>query len=133
MGVAVGEEPTWAMSRDYETPLQLARSASAFGVRDSLFLGQVSTNGQLQQQYAGLFNGTSNTIDFQIEEGAALQTICDLSVGDNCDPTDLATFKAGGTNFNVFCGEVRAGAFVGNAVPCPQGSVCNAEGECTAF
>jgi hypothetical protein len=126
MGVAVGEEPTWAISRDYERPLELPRAAAVFGVRDSLFLGQVSTNGQLQAQYSGLFNGTTNTIDFQIAEGAALQTICDLSVGDNCDATDLAMFKAGGVNFNVFCGEVRKGIFVGNPVPCPNGSVCNA-------
>jgi len=133
MGVAVGEEPTWAMNRDYEAPLVAERVGSAFGLRPEQFLGEIQVNSALQAQYGSLGSGSGSTADFQIVEGAALSTICDLSLGDDCNAADLATFEAGGTNFQFFCGEVRNGFFVGNAVPCPNNSTCNAEGECTTF
>jgi hypothetical protein len=125
MGVAVGEEPTWAMNRDYEAPLSEARVGAAFGLRGEVFSGEIQVNDVLVTQYGNLGNGTTSTVDFQVAEGAALETTCELSLGDACNAQDLATFEAGGVNFNVFCGEVRNGIYVGGPVPCAGNTVCN--------
>ena len=133
MGVVLGVEPTWALNRNYEAPLPAERVGATFGLRPEQFVGEIQVNSTLQAAYGSLSAGTSSTVDFQIAEGTALDTICQLSLGDDCNAADLAEFDQFGTNFAVFCGEVRNGAYVGNAVPCPNGSTCNAEGECTAF
>jgi hypothetical protein len=125
MTVAVGEEPTWAMNRDYEAPLSEARVGATFGLRGEVFTGEIQVNDVLVTQYGNLGNGTTSTVDFQVAEGAALETTCELSLGDACNAQDLATFEAGGVNFNVFCGEVRNGIYVGGPVPCAGNTVCN--------
>jgi hypothetical protein len=127
MGVAVGEEPTWALNRDYETPLSIDRVGADFGLRGEVFVGEVQVNDALQEAYSSLGNGTSSTVDFQIVEGAALETNCELGQGDPCNAVDLANFEAGNNNFDGtgFCGQIRNGFYVGGPVPCPQGSACD--------
>jgi hypothetical protein len=133
MGESVGEEPTWAMSRDYEAPLSEARVGATFGLRGEVFVGEIQVNDVLVTQYGNLGNGTTSSVDFQVAEGAGLETTCELSLGDACNQNDLDTFEQGGTNFNAFCGEVRNGIFVGGPVPCSQGSVCDQNrGTCSA-
>jgi mono/diheme cytochrome c family protein len=121
-GVVIGEEPTWALSRDYEAPVTQARVAADLGIPAAILQGAISTNAQLQVQFASLFNGTTNSIDRFTLEGVAINAICDLQLGDVCP------------NAVDFCGAVdNFGNFIGSSVPCAAGSVCNAEGECTKF
>jgi hypothetical protein len=123
-GVVLGEEPTWAQSRDYEAPVTQARVAADLGIPAAILQGAISTNAALQVQFSSLFNGTTNNIDRFTFEGVAINAICDLQLGDVCP------------NANQFCGTFdNFGNFLGSSVPCNAagGSVCNAEGECTKF
>jgi len=122
-GLVLGEEPTWALSRDYEAPMNQARVAADLGIPAAILQGAISTNSTLQVQFASLFNGTTNSLDRFTFEGIAINAICDLELGDVCDE-------------NAFCGtNDNFGNFIGSSVPCVAGtaSVCDAQGECTKF
>ena len=124
----VNQEPTWQASRDYEAPLNQARVAAEYRIPSALLPGLVQFDSQLATQYANLFNGTTNTVDRDVMESVAVQTICNLGLGDDCDFN--AVIQGNGVDS---CGELRNGLFVGSSVPCAVGSVCNAEGECSKF
>lgn len=108
--VSVGEEPIWALSQDHEFPVSQQRVAAELGIPVGLLQGALSTDNALQAQYASLFNGTTNVIDRPLLEALARDTICALEIGETCDERE-------------FCGE--------SAVPCPDGSSCDAFGQCS--
>jgi len=125
----VNQEPTWQLSRDYEPPLTQARVAAEYRIPAAILPGLVAFDSNLAIQYSSLFNGTTNVLDRDVMEGVAVQTICDLGLGDDCNFDDVINNV--GNDGTISCGEFRNGIFVGSAVPCALGSVCNAEGECS--
>jgi hypothetical protein len=127
-GSDVNQEPTWQLSRDYQAPLTQARVAAEYRIPSAILPGLVAFDANLSIQYSNLFNGTSNTVDREVMESVAVETICNLGLGDDCDFN--AVIQGNGVDS---CGELRNGLFVGSSVPCAVGSNCNAKGECEKF
>lgn len=116
--VPLGEEVIWALSEDYEAPLTAARVAAQLGIPEGELSGRLASNDDVEINYQTL-DVPGGTITRDLFETIALDTICDLQLGQECpDEAD-------------FCGAIVNGLFAGNAVPCPEGSLCNADGECT--
>jgi hypothetical protein len=116
--VPIGEEVVWAMSEDYEAPLTAARVAAQLGIPEGELSGRLASNDAIEVNYQTL-DVPGGTITRDLFETIALDTICDLQLGQECP------------DVQDFCGAVVNGLFIGNPVPCPLGSICNANGECT--
>jgi hypothetical protein len=108
--VDLGEEPIWAFAEDYETPLTAVRVAAELGLAEGSLYARLETDEAIQVQYSSLYGGEGGTVDRDVFELAARDTICAIEAGDGCDPA-------------AFCGL--------SAVPCPEGSVCDVLGQCS--
>lgn len=107
--VPVGLEVTWELSEEYEAPMSAVRVAAELGLAEGAFLARLETDDDIQLLYSSLYGGL-DTLERDAFEFAARDTICELEVGDVCDEA-------------AFCGL--------SAVPCPAGSSCDAQGQCT--
>lgn len=104
------EEPIQATAIDHQTDLDAKRVAAELGLPSGALAERLAADPAILALYATLYDGVTNTIprdDFAL---SARDTICTLELGDPCDPA-------------AFCGL--------SAVPCPNGSTCDALGQCS--
>lgn len=106
----VGTEPIYSAYRNYDDTVTFARVAAELGVPEEVLEFQIESDQDVNLQIGILLS--TGKIDRGSFEDDVRDVICELELGGECDEAN-------------FCGL--------SSVPCVDGSVCDAQGQCSSI